>query len=149
MIPRGARFDKFSTLDEPSFQQNPKRDRIDNAKRQVREREKDNRGPGRGQPAAGGLRAGIELYPGIHRILNCHGFGQCGSCCVKVKKGKENLSPQTFYERLRMIVGMFTSAARKGHEDELRLACRTRVLGDVEIETKPDLMNLYGERFWG
>ncbi len=72
------------------------------------------------------LRAGIELYPGIHRhfLGNCHGFGQCASCCVKVKKGKENLSPQTFYERLRMILGMFTSAARKGHEDELRLACR-------------------------
>ena len=23
------------------------------------------------------------------------------------------------------------------------------VNGDVEIETKPDLMNLHGERFWG
>lgn len=151
MIPRGTPFDKFSTLDQASFRQKPKRDRIDNAKRQVREREKNHRGPGRGQPAEEGAGAGIELYPGIHRhfLGNCHGFGQCASCCVKVKKGKENLSPQTFYERLRMILGMFTSAARKGHEDELRLACRTRVLGDVEIETKPDIMNLYGERFWG
>jgi ferredoxin len=95
------------------------------------------------------LKAGVELYPGIHRLLNCHGFGQCASCCVKVKKGKENLSPQTFRERARMILGMFTSAARKGHEDELRLACLTQVNGDVEIETKPDIMNLHGERFWG
>jgi ferredoxin len=97
------------------------------------------------------LKAGIELYPGIHRhfLANCHGLGLCGSCCVKVKRGKENLSPQTLYERLRMILGVFTSSARKGHEDELRLACRTRALGDVEIETKPDIMNLHGERFWG
>jgi ferredoxin len=97
------------------------------------------------------LKAGVELYPGIHRhfFANCHGLGQCASCCVKIKKGKENVSPQTFRERARMILGMFTSAARKGHEDELRLACLTRVNGDVEIETKPDIMNLHGERFWG
>ena len=42
------------------------------------------------------LKAGIELYPGIHRVLNCHGLGQCASCCVKIKKGKENVSPQDF-----------------------------------------------------
>ena len=97
------------------------------------------------------LKAGVELYPGIHSnfLANCHGLGLCASCCVKVKKGKENLSPQTFRERARMIFGMFTSAARKGHEDEVRLACLTRVNGDVEIETKPDIMNLHGERFWG
>jgi ferredoxin len=95
------------------------------------------------------LKAAIELYPGIHKVFNCHGWGLCASCCVQIKKGKENVSPQTFRERLRMILGMFTSTARKGHEDELRLACLARVLGDVEIETKPDIMNLHGERFWG
>ena len=24
------------------------------------------------------LRAGVQLYPGIHKVVNCHGFGQCG-----------------------------------------------------------------------
>jgi len=95
------------------------------------------------------LKAGVELYPGIHSYVNCLGFGMCASCCVKIKKGKENVSPQTFRERARMILGMFTSTARRGHEDEVRLACQTQVNGDVEIETKPDLMNLHGERFWG
>ena len=44
------------------------------------------------------LKAGIEIYPGFHRhfLFNCHGLGQCASCCVKIKKGKENVSPQTF-----------------------------------------------------
>jgi ferredoxin len=149
MIPRGAPIDKFSTLDEPSFQQNQSGIELTMPSVKFVSEKKTIEVPEGANLRREALRAGIELYPGIHRILNCHGFGQCGSCCVKVKKGKENLSPQTFYERLRMILGMFTSAARKGHEDELRLACRTRVLGDVEIETKPDLMNLYGERFWG
>ena len=25
------------------------------------------------------LRAGVGLYPGINKVLNCHGFGNCGS----------------------------------------------------------------------
>jgi ferredoxin len=97
------------------------------------------------------LKAGIELYPGIHKYFpfNCHGLGSCGSCCVNIKKGQENVSPQGLRERLRIVIGMLTSAARRGHEKELRLACRTRVLGDIEVETKPDIMNLHGERFWG
>jgi ferredoxin len=97
------------------------------------------------------LRAGIELYPGIHKhwAFNCHGLGSCGSCCVRIKKGKENVSRQGLRERLRMFLGLFTSAARKGHEDEIRLACLTRVMGDIEVETKPDILNLHGERFWG
>jgi ferredoxin len=97
------------------------------------------------------LKAGVELYPGIHSnfLANCHGLGVCASCCVKIKKGTQSVSTQTFRERARMILGMFTSTARKGHEAELRLACLTQVTGDVEIETKPDLMNLHGERFWG
>ena len=97
------------------------------------------------------LKAGIELYPGVHKyfLFNCHGLGHCGSCCVKMRKGKENVRPQGWREKLRLTLGMFTSAARKGHEDELRLACMTQVMGDIEVETKPDIMNLHGERFWG
>jgi ferredoxin len=107
-------------------------------------------------PAAGNLRtealkAGIELYPGIHKhwAFNCHGLGLCGSCCARIKKGKENVSRQGWREKLRMILGPFTSSARKGHEEEVRLACMTRVMGDLEVETKPEILNLHGDRFWG
>ena len=26
------------------------------------------------------LAAGVSLYPGVHKVLNCHGMGSCGSC---------------------------------------------------------------------
>jgi hypothetical protein len=34
-----------------------------------------------------------------------------------------------------------------GNEDTMRLACRTKVLGDMEVETGPEL-NLFGENFF-
>ena len=34
-----------------------------------------------------------------------------------------------------------------GNEDTMRLACRTQVLGDIEVETGPQL-NLFGENFF-
>src|SRR4051812_20826511 len=40
------------------------------------------------------LKAGIELYPGIHKVFNCHGLRQCASCRVLLKKGTENVSRQ-------------------------------------------------------
>ena len=47
-------------------------------------------------------------------------------------------------------VGLTTAAcfARLGHEKDLRLSCKTRVLGDIEVETHPQV-NWHGERFWG
>src|SRR5688572_16776953 len=37
--------------------------------------------------------AGVQVYKGMHRFLNCHGLGLCGTCTVLVKKGMENLAP--------------------------------------------------------
>src|SRR5919106_6045209 len=39
------------------------------------------------------LKAGIPLYPGVHKYLNCHGLAQCASCRVLITKGRENASP--------------------------------------------------------
>jgi len=94
------------------------------------------------------LKAGIDLYPGMHKYLNCHGFGQCASCRVQITKGDENVSRQGIFEKLRLLLGPLTFFARLGHEKDLRLACRCRVNGDVEVQTQPQ-MNLYGEKFWG
>jgi ferredoxin len=94
------------------------------------------------------LKAGIELYPGVHQILNCHGIRLCASCRVMIKKGTENVSRPGLFEKFRMIVGPLLQFARIGHEDELRLACATRVYGDIEVETQPGI-NWHGERFWG
>ena len=94
------------------------------------------------------IKAGVQLYPGFHQYVNCMGFGQCASCRVHVTKGLENVSPQGFFEKLRLLTGPITFFARLGHEQDLRLACQARINGDVEVETQPEV-NWHGERFWG
>jgi ferredoxin len=94
------------------------------------------------------LKAGIELYPGIHSTFNCHGLGSCASCRVIVKKGTENISKQGLFQKLRFLLGPITFFARFGNEDALRLSCQTKINGDCEIITKPSI-NWHGDRFWG
>ena len=81
------------------------------------------------------LRAKISLYPGVHKYLNCRGNALCGKCAVAVASGKENCSAVGFLERIRLRL----SYLNIGREDEIRLACQTRVNGDIEIETTPSL----------
>ena len=103
-------------------------------------------------PAGSNLRtearkAGLNIYSGLDRFLNCRGFGLCGTCRVLVKKGMENLSPKTVMERLNLAVHPLTSLAVLGHENEMRLACQVQVNGDCTIETHPPF-NWSGENFW-
>lgn len=94
------------------------------------------------------LRAGVQLYPGIHKVFNCQGFGQCASCRVHVVKGDDKVSKQGFMEKLRLLLGPLTFFARLGKEKELRLACKTHIEGDCDIETQPAI-NWHGDKFWG
>ena len=89
------------------------------------------------------LRAGVQLYPGVHRFLNCHGLGQCGSCRVLITKGMENVSRKGLLESARLAV----SLAYIGNEQKMRLACQTKVNGYITVETKPPL-NLFGDNFF-
>ena len=89
------------------------------------------------------LRAGVQLYPGVHKLLNCHGLGQCGSCRVLITKGMENTSRRGLLESARMAV----SLAYIGNEKTMLLACQTKVNGDITVETTPPL-NLFGENFF-
>lgn len=87
------------------------------------------------------MKAGIQLYPGIHKHLNCHGLAQCGECRVHVKKGmEEGTSKPGFLEWARCRFSFF----RIGHEEEVRLACQTRVEGDIEVYTQPEF-NWFGQ----
>lgn len=63
----------------------------------------------------------VTPYKGVAKFLNCHGFGTCGTCAVKLISGE--VSAPSFLESLR------------GHGKATRLSCQTRVLGDLEIET--------------
>ena len=89
------------------------------------------------------IRAGVQLYPGIHQYLNCHGLSSCGSCRVLITKGIENASPKGLLESARLGV----SLAYIGNEKTMRLACQTRVKGDISVATCPAI-NIYGENFF-
>jgi ferredoxin len=88
-------------------------------------------------------KAGIEVYRGIDKLINCRGLGLCGTCRVLVKKGMENLSAKGSWERFKLS----TMLSAIGHEDEMRLSCSVQVNGDCSIVTRPPL-NLSGENFW-
>lgn len=73
------------------------------------------------------LEKQIDLYTFMGKMMNCGGYGQCGTCIVEVVEGMENLSPRTDAEK-RLL---------KKKPDSYRLACQTMVNGPVSINTKP------------
>lgn len=73
------------------------------------------------------LENNIDLYKFTGKLLNCGGYGQCGTCIVEVVDGMDNLSPRTEAEKRKL----------KRKPDSYRLACQTLVNGDVTIRTKP------------
>jgi len=103
------------------------------------------------------LKAGINLYPGfngigasLNKVLNCHGFGGCGTCRVNILKGVENASEMGMLEKLKFAVPLpdpIACMAYIGNEQTMRLACKTQVLGDMEVETGPEV-NLFGDNFF-
>jgi ferredoxin len=93
------------------------------------------------------IKAGVQLYPFPHNYVNCMGLGLCTSCRVMVKKGLENGSKQSLYEKFTMISHPLTFFARIGNETNLRLACQMRVDGDIEVQTQP-AMNWHGENYF-
>jgi ferredoxin len=73
------------------------------------------------------LENNIDIYTLMGKMMNCGGYGQCGTCIVEVVEGMENLSPKTDVE-LRKL---------KRKPDSYRLACQALVNGPVSINTKP------------
>ena len=96
------------------------------------------------------LKAGIEIYKGLHRYAHCPGLGMCTTCKVYIKKGIENVNKPTILEKINTanaLLHPITYLHRIGHENELRLSCQTYVYGDIEVETQPEF-NWHGEKFW-
>ncbi len=78
------------------------------------------------------LGESISLYNGQARIINCRGLGSCGTCAVKIEG---EVSPPNWKDRGRR------SLPPHSPTKDLRLACQTKVLGDIKV-TKYD-------GFWG
>lgn len=73
------------------------------------------------------IESGIDLYTFRGKLMNCGGYGQCGTCVVEIADGMDNLSPKTDVEKRKL---------RKKPES-YRLACQTLVNGPVSVNTKP------------
>ncbi|HIK44300.1 MAG TPA: (2Fe-2S)-binding protein [Leptolyngbyaceae cyanobacterium M65_K2018_010] len=69
----------------------------------------------------------IDLYTFSGKLMNCGGYGQCGTCVVNVVEGAENLSPRTGVEERKL----------KKWPASCRLACQATVHGPVAVVTKP------------
>jgi len=107
------------------------------------------------------IKAGINLNQGlngigssVNKFMNCKGFGLCGTCRVLVTQGMENTNKLTTREKLKFktpipmpVPDPIPCMAYVGNEETMRLACCTTVLGDIEVESGPEL-NLFGENFF-
>ena len=52
--------------------------------------------------AINGISEGIDNFTEkVSKVLNCHGFGMCGTCRVKITAGMENTGEMTFREKLK------------------------------------------------
>jgi ferredoxin len=69
----------------------------------------------------------IDLYTLTGKMMNCGGYGQCGTCIVEITEGLDNLSPRTPVEEQKL----------KKLPDNYRLACQTLVNGPISVKTKP------------
>lgn len=73
------------------------------------------------------LQNGIDIYTLRGKLVNCGGYGQCGTCIVEIVEGMENLSPKTPFEERKL----------KRKPASYRLACQTLVNGAISVKTKP------------
>jgi ferredoxin len=73
------------------------------------------------------MESQIDLYTLKGKIVNCGGYGQCGTCLVEIVEGMDNLSPRTDFENRKL----------KKRPPSYRLACQALVNGDVAVKTKP------------
>ncbi|SKB15290.1 putative ferredoxin [Planktothrix sp. PCC 11201] len=69
----------------------------------------------------------IDLYTFTGKMMNCGGYGQCGTCIVEIVEGIDNLPARTEVEA-RIL---------KKKPDSYRLACQTIVNGPISVQTKP------------
>lgn len=86
------------------------------------------------------LDAGVSPHNGSAGALNCRGHGTCGTCAVEIRAGGDAgadppVSGVETVERGRLAVPPHDPDAG------LRLACRTRVYGDITVTKHPG--------FWG
>ncbi|MEO0542064.1 MAG: (2Fe-2S)-binding protein [Cyanobacteria bacterium P01_A01_bin.105] len=90
------------------------------------------------------LSAGVDLYNGNSKLINCRGIGSCGTCAVQIEAlnaasagaaSHKGVSEANWRDRTRRALPPHRA------DRDRRLACQTQVQGDIRI-TKYD-------GFWG
>jgi ferredoxin len=76
------------------------------------------------------LEADLTPHNGLSNVLNCHGFASCGTCAVRVEGEVSDVGVR---EKARLLVPPHHPNYR------LRLACQTRVEGDITVEKYPGM----------
>jgi len=74
------------------------------------------------------LKNDAELYNGKAKYINCMGIGSCGTCAVQIKG---SVNAPNLKDKARR------SFPPHSPDRDLRLACQTKVLGDISV-TKYD-----------
>jgi ferredoxin len=69
----------------------------------------------------------IAVYGGVNKLLNCRGFGLCGTDRIKVEPG-DCVTPMTWKEKLHL-----------DEKSGLRLACQAKLCGDATVSIVPAL----------
>ena len=106
------------------------------------------------------IKAGINLNCGVNgiganlnKVMNCKGLGMCGTCRVLITQGMDNTNQLTRREWVKFKTPVsippdpIPCLAFIGNEDTMRLACMTKVFGDIEVVSSPDV-DLFGENFF-
>ena len=78
------------------------------------------------------LKHKITLHNGNSTIINCRGIGSCGTCAVEIIG---RVSEPNWKDRTRRSLPPHSLAQNR------RLACQTKVLGDIEV--------IKYDGFWG
>ncbi len=76
------------------------------------------------------LENDVPVYCGMWKFANCHGNGLCGTDRVSVSPST-NTSPLTFMEKFWLRNDLKKNP-------NVRLACQTKVFGNVNVDTRCD-----------
>ena len=78
------------------------------------------------------LKHDIPLYNGNAKYINCRGIGSCGTCAVEIEG---EVSSANWKDKLRRSLPPHSPLKN------LRLACQTKVIGDLKV--------IKYQGFWG
>lgn len=81
----------------------------------------------------------IDLYNGKAKFINCRGLGSCGTCAVEIEG---EVSEANWKERGRLSLPPHSPT--RG----LRLACQTKVLGNIKVRKYDGFWGEGKERVW-